>query len=354
MKPIASFALLSAVFAVSAYGAATDPVGYVTIPLPGTGGGAPQRLQIGNQGLLPGDAFADSGIAESFGADGTGNFLQDDEGGWAAGDYVNGSQVSHLVEILDGPLAGAMTWITSSEANKLYTVDDISAAGAGANFRVVKAFTVGTLLGDPPEVETFQGGGNSGVADNLLILDPVTNTYTTFWYKDSGLGGTGWRAAGIANDLVASEAIHPNDGLVIQRKQETDGSLVITGSVKTTPTSVRVEGNGASTVLNIVALTIPVDQLTIGDTGLYTGDNATGLKGGGNSGDADNLLIFDATTNTYTTFWYKDSGLGGTGWRAAGVAEPENFVIPSTGAVLIQRKAGPAFTWNVPAPVIAP
>ncbi|GAA5484844.1 hypothetical protein [Haloferula sargassicola] len=357
MKPITSFALLCAFAAVS-NGAVTDPVGYFTVPLPGTGGGSAQKLQIANLGLLPSSGVEASGVIESFASDGGGTFLTDTEGSWSAGDYVNGTQVSHLVEITavaggDANLVGSMTWITASDANKLYLSDDISAAGAGASYRVVAAFTVESLLGNPPVAATFAGAGNVTDADNLLILDPTTNTYTTFWYKSSGLGGTGWRASGIDNSLVASTAIHPNDGLVFLRKQSADGSLVIVGDVKTTGTDIMVQGDGSGTVLNIVSIPIPVDQLTFAASNLYTGDNSTGLKGAGNVTDADNVLVFDATTNTYTTFWYKDSGLGGTGWRASGVADPANYVIPSERALLIQRKSGASFTWSVPAVDIA-
>lgn len=361
MKPY-TYAFLAAAaacgLAYSAETAYTTPVGYITIPLPGTAGATPQKLQLANQGLLPGDAVAFAGVAESFGSDGGGNFLQDDQGTWSAGAFVTtgsvGSLVSHLVEITSGSLQGTMTWITSSAANKLYTSDDLTAAGAGASFRVLKTFTVASLLGDPPVASVMGGGGNAGTADNLQILDPTTNVYQTFWYKNSGVGGTGWRSAGIANVDVPVTAIHPNDGLVILRKQSGDGSLVISGAVKTGNTHVRVEGNVSTTVLNIIANQIPADQLTFGASGLYTGNESTGLKGGGNAGTADNVLLFNAATNAYTTFWYKNSGVGGTGWRATGVADPANSVIPSSGAILIQRKNGTSFTWDVPAVNVAP
>jgi hypothetical protein len=113
---------------------------------------------------------------------------------------------------------------------------------------------------------------------------------------------------------------------------------------------------GAGTVLNIIATQIPTDQLTPDNSGLYTGDPATGLKGGTTQGAADSLLIFDAATNTYTTFWYKNSGVGGTGWRASGIdnALVPTTIIPGNKALLIQRKGGASFTWNVPAVIIAP
>jgi hypothetical protein len=131
--------------------------------------------------------------------------------------------------------------------------------------------------------------------------------------------------------------------------------LVITGAVKTGETQIMVVGGAGKTVLNILSVQIPTDQLTPANSGLYTGDAATGLKGSSSADTADNLLIFDAATNSYKTFWYKNAGLvGGTGWRASGVADAENYVISGTKALLIQRQDGSSFTWNVPAVVIAP
>lgn len=359
MKPIIPFALLGALLTVGAVNAAsTDPVGYITIPLPGTTGGAgTQKLQIASPGLLPSDALQFAGAAESFGTDGTGTYLQDDQGTWAAGAYVNGTRVSHLIEITSGTLQGSTTWIKSSVANKLYTEDNLSAAGAGATYKVLKTFTIASLLGDVPTASVLGGGANLTAADNFQILDPVTNTYTTFWYKSSGVGGTGWRSPSITDTvgtIVASTAIYPNDGLIFLRKQSTAGSLVVTGSVKPGQSKVVVEGKTTTTVLNIVATEVPVDQLTFGTSGLYTGDATTGLKGGANATAADNVLIFDATTNSYTTYYYKNAGVGGTGWRTAAGVDATAVVIAGTSAPLIQRKSGVSFTWTIPAVSIAP
>jgi hypothetical protein len=99
-----------------------------------------------------------------------------------------------------------------------------------------------------------------------------------------------------------------------------------------------------------------VNQLTLADSGLFTGSATTGVKGGTSATSADNVLIYDSGTGTYDTIWYKNGGVGGTGWRASstGTANAGPNVIPAGKAVLIQRKAGPSFIWNVPAITVAP
>ncbi len=352
MKPY-TYAFLAAAAACGmahAETAYTTPVGYMTVPIPGTGGVGTSKLQLANQGLLPaGPAVAGGGASVTF----SGSTMTDTNGAWAAGDFVNGGNVSHVLEITsDGAVKGALSWITATDVEEITTADDLSAAGAGASYRVWAAYTVSSLFGDPPTDTVLGGSSDAGAADGVQIYDPTTNVYTNFWYKNSGKGGTGWQSSdpGITNP--ASYAIHPNDGMVILRKQSGDGELVISGSVKTGPTKVRVEGVATPgvTTLNILANQIPVEQLTPENSGLYTGSSATGLNGSSDAGSADSLLIFNAVTNAYTTFWYKDSGKGGTGWQSSdpGILDPANYVLPSDASLLIQRKGNGPFSWTVP------
>lgn len=326
----------------------TTPVGYMTIPIPGTNNEVPSKLQLANQGLLPsGPAAVGGGASVTFEE----NVLIDTDGTWSPGDFVNGAQVSHVLEITsDGPLKGALSWITSTAAEEIETSDDLSAAGAGASYRIWETYTIGSLFGNPPAASVLGGGSTELTADNVQILDPTTNTYTSFFYQNSGKGGTGWKSSDSSITNPGNYAIFPNDGMVILRKQPSDGELVVSGGVKTGPTKVRVEGNGSSTVLNILANQFPVDQLTPASSGLYTGNPATGLKGGSTELTADNLLVFDAATNTYTTFFYQDSGKGGTGWKSSdsSILTPADYAFPASGALLIQRKLGNSFSWTVP------
>ena len=355
-KTIYSFIAAAAAcgFAGAQTTAYTTPVGYMTIPIPGTGGVGTSRLQIANQGLLPnGPAAAGGGATVSF----SGTTLTDTAGAFTPSAFVNGSIDSHVLEITSaGLLQGALSWISANTATTITTDDDLSGAGSGASYRVWKAYTMATLFGDPP-APTVLGGGADGVsADTVQILDPVSNTYTSFFYKNSGKGGTGWRSSDVGIASPKDTAIFPNDGMVILRKQSGPGSLVVSGSVKTGATSVRVEGNGSSTVLNILANQVPVNQITPALSGLYTGNAATGLKGGADAVEADTILVFNAAANSYTTFFYKSSGKGGTGWRSSdpAITVPQDYAFPSDSSLLIQRKAGAAFNWKIPSVTVAP
>jgi hypothetical protein len=306
---------------------------------------------------LPAGATEFTGTIDSI----TGNVLTDAQGTWAAGSYINPTppsgypNFSHLVEVTNGPLEGTFTWITASAANTITTYDNISAAGT-ATYRIVKAFTISSLIpGTPPATATF-AGGSSSTGDTLLLYNSDAGAYTTFYYKTLGGGGTGWRSTASATIDVASVAIHPTDsGLLFQRKQSADGELVISGEVKTGVTDVLIRGGGgtgpAATTLNIVQALVPSSSLTLASSGLYTGNSTTGLLGGSSS-TADSVLIYNATTKAYTTYYYKTLGGGGTGWRSTASATIDEgaTVLPSTSAILIQRKSnGVDFTWQIPA-----
>jgi hypothetical protein len=344
MKPY----LYSIIAAVAATGLAsaqttayTDPVGYFTIPIPAGGTIGSPKLQIASQGMLPSDAFQYAGTATNV----TSTYLEQSTATWTPSAYVG-----MFVEITNGPLIGTFTKITANSATQLTTFDNIVAAGTTPTFRIVKSFTIGTLLGNPPTAAVLAGATNANDADNFLILNAQTGVYDTVWYKNGGIGGTGWRASSTGSANAVNNVISPNDGMVFQRKQAGAGSLVVAGSVKNSVTDIWVEGDNATTKLSILSLQFPVDQLTLGASGLYTTNAATGVKGATNANDADNVLIFDAATGIYDTIWYKNGGIGGTGWRASstGTALANSNIIPSGRAVLIQRKAGPGFTWNVP------
>lgn len=325
----------------------TTPVGYTTITLPGTGGSGSSKLQIASQGLLPSGATQYTGSISAADA----GYIEDSSGTWSAGDFVGGNnEYNHVVEITSGDLAGSMTWITSAPSGvRLNTVDDLSAAN-GESFRILKCYTLATLFGATPDASALAPAGDQSTADNFLIQDPTTGLYTTYYYKNAGIG-QGWKKSG-APGTFADEGIFPTDGLVIVRKQSDDGELVISGEVRTSATDVAVVGNGTGDVLNIVSIPNPVGQISLSGSGLYTGDAATGIAGGGDQSSADNLLVLDAATGLYTTYYYKNAGIG-QGWKKSGAAGThEDEIIPAGSALLIIRKSADSFTWEIPAVTI--
>jgi hypothetical protein len=90
----------------------------------------------------------------------------------------------------------------------------------------------------------------------------------------------------------------------------------------------------------------PVTNLTLSASGLYTGNNTTGLNPGTSSSAADNVLIFNGVG--YDTYYYRT----GSGWRASTNAflDAGPTVLPMGQSVIIKRKISPAFDWVVAQP----
>jgi uncharacterized protein (TIGR02597 family) len=317
---------------------ATPPSGFVTISIAGTGGvGASKLTFIGLALTRPVDY---QGNLESFAA----NAVTDTQANWAD-DAFNGASGQHYLEITSGPNAGTLTDVvdTIAATKTVVTADDLSSKlSGGETYKIRKHWTIGSIFGSSNEAGL--GGGSSVTADQILIYNPQTSGYTIYYYQTSGLGGTGWRAAGNPFASQTNAKVPLQQGLIIARKQSSGIEVKLFGAVKLGPTSLHVEV-GTSIIGNVY----PAGSLTLGNSNLYTGDPSTGLSGG-SSVTADQVLIYNSATGGYAIYYYQTSGLGGTGWRAAGnpFGDASATGIPLTGSVVINRKHAGAFNWVVP------
>jgi hypothetical protein len=73
---------------------------------------------------------------------------------------------------------------------------------------------------------------------------------------------------------------------------------------------------------------------------------------GGTSASADQLLIFNPATQSYTTYYFKTSGGGGTGWRstASSSVDQSGTVLAVGQSFLVNRKAATNFVWTAAQP----
>ncbi len=320
---------------------ATDPVGYITVPIAGTGGtNSPAYTFLGLSMIRD---FSYQGVLTSVGA----NSLTDTNANWAE-DQFNGTNGSFTVEIASGNNEGVQTTIldTLASSDTLQTADDISpSAAVGDSYKIYKNWTIGSVFG----VSNSAGlaGGNVSTADLLMIWNGVGTD--KFYYKTSGVGGTGWRnATNIVQDASTAPLLL-EQGIMIRRQAGTSTNITIVGAVKVTDSAILVEGTNYTFAAN----PYPVD-MTLASSDLYTGNVSTGVKGG-NVSTAD-LIQFWAG-NKADTFYYKTSGVGGTGWRNATnvVQDASGKVIPGGSFFIVKRKDSLPFMWTPPVhPIPAP
>lgn len=65
---------------------------------------------------------------------------------------------------------------------------------------------------------TGVAGGNSTTADQILIWNPVSTGYDTYYYQTSGIGGTGWRKAGAPTVDASTSSIASGSALFVNRR----------------------------------------------------------------------------------------------------------------------------------------
>ena len=312
--------------------------GFITLHVRGTGYTNSSALSFLGLGLTRSVMFR--GNLESFGP-GT---ITDLQAHWTDNQF-NGTNGLHYLEITSGSHAGFLTDILDTDAasHTLTLAHDLSSVlSGGETYTIRKHWTLASLFG--PHDEAGLGAGSNVSADEILIYNPATGLYTTYFYKTLGLGGTGWRSTASSSFNQASAQLDLTQGILIKRKQGSNLEIKIFGTVKTGPTMAEVQPG-----LNILGNVYPIDTLTLGNSCLYTGNLNTGLAAGSNV-SADKVLIYDGLA--YQTYYYKTLGLGGIGWRstASSSRDASGTILPAGSSILIQRINNAGFLWQAAQP----
>lgn len=328
------FILLSLATSLLAQSVSTVPVGYVTLNIKGTGGQGTEAFSYLGVPMHQAASFRSAITAK---AD---NSITCTSASWTANAYAN----THYIMIMSGDNTGMSATITANTSNTLTTAENLSSILTGTeNFAIHKYTTIADVFGAANSAG-LKASYSSGTADNILI-QTGSNSFSSYYYKDSGLGGTGWRSAASSSVDASGTVIPYGRGIIMVRRESADLKIAVMGSVfpddAVTPMEVGFNWKTAS---------IPVD-ITL--AGLFGANNDAGLDAGYSSGNADNILVFDASGNS-TTYYYKDSGLGGTGWRSAASSSTDeaNTVIAKPGEMFfINRSGGAAFNLTENSPL---
>lgn len=242
----------------------------------------------------------------------------------------------YTLKITSGPAAGTVADIVSSTATTVTTEQDISSIlTPGVSYEIRKTPTIGSLFG-----ENNSAGLKAGSATTADIIWVWNGTeYVQIYYADNlPLIGTGWRqVAGGATDRT-NTPVSITDAIFIQRRGETDLSLVFTGHVQTTPTkTVAVSG------FTPISRVIPVG-LKLSDSKL---ENEI-TQGSATTGD----VIWNPDGNgDYNQYYYANNlPLIGTGWRQVAGGATDRGDVELASGFLIQRKgADTNVTLQIPA-----
>jgi uncharacterized protein (TIGR02597 family) len=337
---------------------ATDPVGFLALNVASpaaTGGSAISLLGL---------AFTNPVAYQATLSSASGTTLTDSNANFTSGTY-NGAANNYYIELITGTGTGVFSQITSASGTSIVTAKDLSSyVTSGTGYKIRKNWTLASVFGTDPASNLVLTGGTATSADEVLVYSTTAHAYTIYYYKSSGLGGTGWRTSTDPSTDVSNTAyFSPVDGLIVRR--HTAGTLPNTspasntfplaGAVKLGQTDVPI-----ATGLNLISNVYPSGTLTLGASG--TGIYNSNLLGSGNGVDgvapgtattADLVLIYNPSTSQYVSYYYKSGGLGGTGWRTTTDPSTDQSatVIPTGQSIIIQRNQNRAgFTWVCPQP----
>jgi len=315
----------------------TPPVGYVTLNLQ-TGnnfvGFSLQPSQV-HQGIVTVDAQDRTRITFSNGP------FTDDQ--FNPGTVTASNPATHVVEVLDqGASQGINTAIvdTVGAASELYLQDALPASVAnGSTVRIWKLWTIGDAFG-ATNTAGLTGGFSSDNAD--LILIPTASGYDQYYYSSGGFGGQGWRKVGSGTTNQSAVPLYLTDGFLIMARSPK--AITVTGQVKTGSTSVLLEtGNNFITNLcpvNAGGASPSPEGRTLGSSGLYTGNTATGLAGGFSFETADAVLIWNGSG--YNQYYYSTGGFTGIGWRKTDTGSADHSAAPlPDGSFIVVRRGQP-------------
>lgn len=320
--------LAAASFAVAPFSHAvtTDPVGYVTVQINGTGGegsSAFSFLSVPMHGAID----AQSTIA-SFGT----SSITASSSDWTADQFA----ATHFVQIVSGPNEGIAATITANTSDTLTTAEDLSTLLAGGeSFAIRKYTTIADVFG-PANEAGLVGAAGVGLADNILVPDGAGG-FEFYYYKNGGLGGTGWRSSASASIDEANKILPFGEGFLVRRIASEDISLVVTGSVIANDSLIPFESG--------VNWAAPVAPKTYTIAEFFGPNNEAGLVGAAGAGLADNILLPDGSGG-YLFFYYKNAGLGGTGWRSsasASINEADRILVEPGSLFIVNRSQGDAF-----------
>jgi uncharacterized protein (TIGR02597 family) len=319
----------------------TDPVGFITLTSTGNGYsflGLSMTQIPAQRGLITSSA-AGGKIAIS---------------GLTAGQYntvlAGGVQVpAYYIEDLgsNSTFVGLSDDIVSNDATYIYTsTDDSSEILAGDSFKIYPHETLNSVFGTSNQNSIVYGSNTIAEADSIIVWNPVTQSSATYFYRSQG--SIGWRGPAGPTTDAGNTPLYVDQDVEIQRKQVsgTNVNFLVVGAVKLGPTITSVPGGPGSYVF---VGDMYATSLTLANLNLYTGNPTTGVYGSNTIAEADNVVIWNPTTQSSATYFYRSQG--SIGWRGpqGPTTDASTNVFPLGSVIQIQHKTATPFNWTIPA-----
>jgi len=251
----------------------------------------------------------------------------------------------YYIEVYSGSEKGARFEVneasTISAANDSIILDSASgfnsrsltiASLQGATVALRKHFTLEQLQNSRVSGSgNWVGNNTPASADQILLLDPRTQSYTTYNLRTDGVT---WRGSLTGTTSQNKAPIPPGFGVIVVKR--TSGlSLTVTGSVRQNDFDQRYFAG-----LQLLAPAIPSDLSPAG----LGASAANGWTGNNNSVSADTIQVFNPTTQSYTTYNLRSDGTTWRGSLTGTTPQTSNNIIPSDRGYIVKRATADSST----------
>ena len=223
---------------------------------------------------------------------------------------------------------GVIVDIVESTLNTIKLVQDISSLIAiGDGVRIRKHHTIVSVFGSKNEAG-LEEEDTLSIADKIILYNPVAQSSQIFFYSSN----TGWVDT---EGIPGGETIlYPDQGIIVHRLNNTDLLVKLFGNVKTGSTSIPFEV-GRNLIANVYPITYTLD-----DSGLFTGDENSGIKENDSLELADRIMIL-SRDGLLEGYHYSEL-LGGWVDREL---NPSGQVVIEVGTAVILQRLGEPINW---------
>jgi hypothetical protein len=330
----------------------TDPVGFITVSAEGTTGhGGATASSFWGLGMAP--LPVQKGIINSV----SGKTIIDLGGTWTNNQF-SGGPVQYEIEITSSNNAGLVDVVSNTTASTTIGTlnDDSSMISSGNTYLIRQSWTLNTLFGTTAsggiQAAGFLGGTAQVNADNVSVWNPVTQQYAAYWFKTNGnQGAVGWKLASASTGNGGTNGLFIDQGILITRRAANSTNVLIVGAVKLGQTLSPIIQQAAPG-LTFAANVYPA-SFALTNSGLFSGLDSTGVRGGTAQANADNVSIWNPANQQFAAYWYKtNSNQGGAGWRLASAStiNAGNTNLAIGQMILLKRTVSTPFNWFMQQP----
>ena len=235
----------------------TDPVGYATLRIAGTGGHVDRAQTYLATPLL-------GSVVETGTIIGTQEFALDLEIEKSAADQPDSAAAAapsresyagtHYLQIIEGPRTGYHVEIAGGDAAGVRTAQDVSGLLQAGDSYVIRPYsTLGRIFGTRNESGRLQAAERPAAADHVFVPDPESGRLAGYYFHQTASG----RIVLTHLDGQPAESdpiLYPGSGFMISRIAEKDSFLIDSGAVQPHAAIIPLE-----TGVNFIASVFPTD-----------------------------------------------------------------------------------------------